>query len=45
LFTAYISISNMKGNHRIPLSWHPKMAILSITMGILHGFLAFSIFW
>jgi hypothetical protein len=41
LFTASISIMNKKGIHTIPFKWHPRMAIISICLGLVHGFLAF----
>lgn len=45
LFTAYISVSNLKGNHRIPFALHPKMAVLSLILACIHGFFALSIYW
>jgi len=40
LFTASISIMNKRGFHKIPFRWHPRMAIISITLALIHGFLA-----
>ncbi|MBI4448391.1 hypothetical protein HY643_05410 [Candidatus Woesearchaeota archaeon] len=37
LFTASISIMNKKGIHAIPFKWHPRMAIISITLALIHG--------
>jgi hypothetical protein len=37
LFTASIAILNKKGIQKIPFSWHPKMAIISITLAVIHG--------
>jgi len=40
LFTASISILNKKGINKIPFKWHPRMAIISIALAMIHGFLA-----
>jgi len=40
LFTASIAILNKKGIDKIPFRWHPRMAIISITLALTHGFLA-----
>ncbi len=46
LFTASISIMNVKyGIHKIPFKWHPRMAIISLTLALMHGLLAASIFY
>ncbi|HLD55004.1 MAG TPA: hypothetical protein VJB35_01965 [Candidatus Nanoarchaeia archaeon] len=37
LFTASIAVLNQKGIHLIPFVWHPRMAIISITLAIMHG--------
>ena len=37
LFTATISILNKKGIHKIPFSWHPRMARITIILALLHG--------
>lgn len=39
LFTATIAILNKKGIQKIPFSWHPRMAIISITLAVIHGLL------
>lgn len=39
LFTATIALLNKKGIHRIPFKWHPRMAVFSITLAFIHGFL------
>jgi hypothetical protein len=39
LFTASIAVLNMKGIHRIPFKWHPRMAAVSIMLAIVHGLL------
>ncbi|MBW3022725.1 hypothetical protein KY308_01315 [Candidatus Woesearchaeota archaeon] len=39
LFTAYISVMNLKGKTRIPFKWHPRMAIITITLALIHGIL------
>ena len=40
LFTASIAILNKKGINKIPFQWHPRMAIISIILALIHGFLA-----
>jgi hypothetical protein len=45
LFTAYISISNRKGDHRIGFAWHSKMAIVALIVACIHAIFAFSLFW
>jgi len=39
LFTASISILNKKGVHIIPFEWHPRVAIFTICIAAVHGFL------
>ncbi len=37
LFTAAISVMNKKGIHKIPFSWHPVMARITIAMALIHA--------
>lgn len=37
LFTASISIMNLNGIKTIPFKWHPRMAIITIIMAVIHG--------
>lgn len=37
LFTASISVLNRRGNHKIPFKWHPRMAVVSIALAVIHG--------
>ena len=37
LFTASIAILNMKGMDTIPFVWHPRLAVLSICLALVHG--------
>lgn len=39
-FTASIAIMNKRGIHKIPFKWHPRMAIISLILGTIHGLLA-----
>jgi len=39
LFTASIAIMNKRGINKIPFKWHPRMAIFSISLAIIHGIL------
>lgn len=45
IFTAYAGMANMRGNNKIPLKWHSRMAKISITLAIIHGALAVSIYF
>ncbi len=44
-FTALIGYLNFKGSHAIPFKWHPRMAMFSILMSLVHGILALSIYF
>ena len=44
LFTAAISIMNKKGINKISFKWHPRMAMISITLAIFHGVLGVALF-
>ncbi len=37
IITAAIGYSQMKGKPIAPFQWHPRMAAISITLGIIHG--------
>lgn len=37
LLTALIGFLNYRGIHKIPFRWHLRLAILSISLGIIHG--------
>lgn len=43
--TALISFLNTKGIHLIPFKWHPRIAILALVLGTLHGLLALSAYF
>ncbi len=40
LFTALIAILNKNGVDKIPFKWHPRMGIISVSLALIHGFLA-----
>lgn len=42
LFTAIISVLNTKGIHIIPFKWHPRMAIVSLVLAVIHGLMGMS---
>jgi len=44
-FTALIGYLNFRGSHAIPFKWHPKMAMLSISLSLIHAILALSIYF
>jgi hypothetical protein len=37
LFIALIAVINLKGRNWILFKWHPRMAIFSICLAIIHG--------
>lgn len=37
LFTASIAVMNRRGIHRIPFRWHPRLAVFSICLAVVHG--------
>jgi len=39
LVTASIAILNMKGIVTLPFAWHPRLAVLSICLALIHGML------
>ena len=42
LITATIGFMNFKGSKLIPFRWHPRLALVSIILAVLHGLLAIS---
>ena len=44
LFTAVIGYLNFKGVSTIPFKWHPRLAVLTILLALIHAFLGLSIF-
>lgn len=43
LFTATVGALNFKGITVIPFKWHPRLAIITITVAIIHAILGLSI--
>jgi len=39
LTTSMIAILNMKGIATIPFVWHPRLAVLSLGLALIHGML------
>jgi hypothetical protein len=39
LITASIAILNMKGIDTIPFVWHPRFAVVSLLLALVHGML------
>lgn len=37
--TATIAILNIKGINKIPFVWHPRLAIIAITVALIHALL------
>lgn len=44
-FTALIGFLNFKGYHVISFKWHPRMAIFSISLSIIHAILGLSAYF
>lgn len=45
LFTALIGFLNYNGIHKIPFKWHPRMAVISITLALLHGLMGLLVYF
>jgi len=45
LFTATVGALNFKGITIIPFKWHPRLAGLTITVGLIHAIFGLSIFY
>lgn len=43
LLTATVGALNFKGIVTVPFKWHPRLAITTITVALIHGFLGLSI--
>jgi hypothetical protein len=45
VFTATVGLLNFKGILWIPFKWHPRLAAISIALGILHGSLGILLYF
>lgn len=45
IFTAIVGALNFKGIHVIPFKWHPKIAVITIVIALIHGLFGLSIFF
>jgi hypothetical protein len=45
IFTATVGLLNFKGIHTIPFKWHPRLALTTIIIAIIHGLFGLSIFY
>ena len=45
IFTATVGALNTKGIQTIPFKWHPRLALLTIIVGLLHALFGLSIFF
>jgi len=43
-FTALFGYLNFKGKRIIPFQWHPRMAIISILLALIHGLFGLAIY-
>lgn len=44
IFTATVGALNFKGIHIIPFKWHPRLAIITIIVAVIHGLFGLSIY-
>jgi len=45
LLTAATAIMNRRGINLIPFAWHPRLAIITITLGAIHALFGLSIYF
>ena len=45
VFTAAIAVLNKKGIRTIPFKWHPRVAVFSITLALIHGILGILLYF
>jgi len=45
LFTVTIGALNRRGITVIPFKWHPRMAVLTIVIGVIHALFGLSVFF
>lgn len=45
LFTAIVGMLNFKGIQAIPFRWHPRLAVITIIVIIIHAILGLSIYY
>jgi len=43
LFTATVGALNFKGVNIIPFKWHPRLALITIIIALIHGIFGLSI--
>jgi hypothetical protein len=45
IFTAVVGILNFKGINTIPFRWHPRLALTTIIVAVIHAIFGMSIFF
>jgi hypothetical protein len=45
IFTATVGALNFKGIVMIPFKWHPRLAVLTIIVAVIHGLFGLSIYF
>jgi hypothetical protein len=45
LFTATVGLLNYKGITIVPFKWHPRLALATIIVAVIHAILGLSIFY
>jgi hypothetical protein len=45
IFTATVGALNLKGIHAVPFKWHPRLAVATIVVAIIHALFGLSIFF
>ncbi|MDD4931669.1 MAG: hypothetical protein PHG66_06020 [Candidatus Colwellbacteria bacterium] len=43
--TATIGFLNFKGIRKIPFKWHPRMALISLSLALIHGLFGISAYF
>lgn len=45
LFTASVGYSTLHGINFLSFKWHPRLAVMSFTLALLHAIMAFSLYF
>jgi hypothetical protein len=44
MFTAVVGFMNFHGNHKIPFKWHPRLALTTIIVVVVHAVMGLSVY-
>lgn len=45
LFTAFVGLLNYREVHIIPFKWHPKLAVFSLAVALIHGLMGILLYF